>query len=46
MYAKKIIFSAFTAPALVWMHQSAEYQHRRGSEKQVEAKRREKCLSQ
>ena len=46
MYAKKIVFSAFTAPALVWMHQSAEYQNRRGSEKRVEAARREKLLSQ
>ena len=80
MYAKKIIFSGLSAPALgkfspkkiaigslwyspsffvlttncnqrkffglVFMHQAAEYQNRRGTEKQVEAERRKALLSQ
>ena len=45
MYAKKIVFSAFTAPALVFMHQAAEYQGRRGDEKRQEANRRQQLLS-
>ena len=46
MYAKKIVFSAATAPALVFLHQLAEYQNRRGEEKRGEADRRQQILKQ
>ena len=46
MYAKKIVFSAATAPLMVFMHQAAEYQTRRGEEKRIESERRSTLLSQ
>ena len=46
MYAKKIVFSAATAPVLVFMHQAAEFQNRRGEEKRIESERRQGLLSQ
>ena len=66
MYAKKIVFSGLTAPALgkchhtcktpvahnlhffsilVFLHQLAEYQNRRGVEKEREAERRRALLA-
>ena len=46
MYAKKIVFSGLSAPLLVFVHQAAEYQNRRGVEKENEADRRRKLLAQ
>ena len=58
MYAKKIFYTAATAPVLgklllfsytfwlVFMHQAAEYQSRKADEKDWEANRRRSLLSQ
>ena len=40
MYSKKIVFSAATVPAMIFMQQSADYQKRRRVEKEVEIERR------
>jgi len=40
MYTKKFVFSAATLPALVWMHQAADFQARRSADKNQEATRR------
>jgi hypothetical protein len=40
MYAKKFVFSATTLPALIFMHQAAEFQKRRRIDKEEEIKRR------
>lgn len=44
MYKKKIVFSAFTLPALVFVQQCAEYQQRQREDKEHEAQRRNKKL--
>ena len=40
MYTKKFVFSAATLPALVWMHQAADFQARRRADKKHEGERR------
>jgi len=40
MYSKKFVFSATTLPALIWMHQAADFQARRSQDKTVEGQRR------
>ena len=44
MYAKKFVFTGFTLPALVFMHQAAEYQQRKAAQKRGEEERRGEVL--
>ncbi len=40
MYSKKFVFSAFTVPGLIFMHQASDFQQRRMADKKAEAERR------
>jgi len=40
MYAKKFVFTASTLPALMFMHQAADFQNRRKKDKETEMARR------
>jgi len=40
MYTKKFVFSAFTVPGLVFMHQASDFQQRRRVDKMTESARR------